>query len=75
MWLGIECMCGMSDNCKALFQVAAANVESRTSISRSIWMNRMRSKFFAILMLNNARILQAAGRNIINSEYNYQYGI
>ena len=66
---GLEVLGGMSKEMKALFQVMAANLEMRTDIARSIWMNRIRSQFYAHLMLENVLMIQRAGVGVRHFEY------
>ena len=54
---------------KALFQIMASNLEMKTDIAQSIWMNRIRSQFYAHLMLENVLMIQRAGLNIRHFEY------
>ena len=47
----------------------ASNLEMKTDIAQSIWMNRIRSQFYAHLMLENVLMIQRAGLNIRHFEY------
>ena len=66
---GLEVLGGMSKEMKALFQIMASNLEMKTDIAQSIWMNRIRSQFYAHLMLENVLMIQRAGLNVRHFEY------
>ena len=57
--LGMECLGGMTNRFKGLLQTLAGALETRTDISRSIWMNIMRSKIMMELMFYNTKMVQA----------------
>ena len=57
--MGIECLGGMSKRFKGLLQTMAGALEDRTDISRSVWMNIMRSKIMMEMMFYNAKMVQA----------------
>ena len=56
--LGLECLGGMSPKFKELLQDIAEQLENRTEINRSIWMNKMRSRLMMELMFYNIRMVQ-----------------
>ena len=56
--LGLECLGGVSPNFKELLQDIAEQLENRTEINRSIWMNKMRSRLMMELMYYNTKMVQ-----------------
>ena len=57
--LGLECLGGMSPKFRLLLQCMAGQLEERTEINRSIWMNRMRSRIMMELIFYNCKMVQA----------------
>ena len=62
--LGMECLGGMAKEFKALLQRIAADMENRTGIDKSIWMNRLRSRIMIELMLQNAKMIRKSSNLI-----------
>ena len=56
--LGLECLGGMSPKFRILLQDVAEQLESRTEISRSIWMSKMRSRLMLELIFYNTKMVQ-----------------
>jgi hypothetical protein len=59
--LGVECIGGHSNNLNKFMHKIANNLKLRTDICDSIWMNRIRSQFNAILMKYNAKMILSSG--------------
>jgi hypothetical protein len=59
--LGVEVLGGHSHNLSNLMHVMAEHLKMRTEVCDSIWMNRIRSQFNAILMKFNAMMVIASG--------------
>ena len=57
--LGMRCLGGMTKRFKGLLQTMAEALEMRTDISRSVWMNIMRSRIMMELMFFNTKMVQA----------------
>ena len=56
--LGLECLGGMSPKLRILLQDVAEQLESKTEISRSIWMSKMRSRLMMELIFYNTKMVQ-----------------
>ena len=56
--LGLECLGGMSPKFKELLQDIAEQLENKTEINRSIWMNKIRSRLMMELMYYNVKMVQ-----------------
>lgn len=59
-----NCLGGMAKEFKALLQRIASNMENRTGIDQSIWMNRLRSRVMIELMLQNTKMIRKSSNLI-----------
>ena len=57
--LGLEVLGGMSQQFKGILQRIAENMQMKTEIAQSIWMNKLRSTIVMELMYQNARMVQS----------------
>ena len=57
--LGMEVLGGMSNQFKGILQRIAENLEMKTEIVQSIWMNKLRSTIVMELMYQNTKMVQS----------------
>ena len=56
--LRLECLGGMSPRFEEFLQEIAEQLEARTEISKSMWMNKMKSRLMMELTFYNSKMVQ-----------------